>query len=192
MSAATRKLLREKPGRKANKSGEQKAENRKQTPPAPLSMARRSPKFERYGDAARSLYVEQGKSCREINATMPVSTARIQIWCGRGGWEAQRRMRVAGPQAHVSDVEAMLAALVKEAMIYVRKGKRPPKGTADEIAKYAAALKSLRGDSYFEGHMMTVLNDLANYLEGKDEVTRQGLANHIGGFVGWELGRSNS
>jgi hypothetical protein len=155
--------------------------------------AKRSALQEQWAEPSRLLYIEQRLSLVEITKKVPVKLSTLRKWATRGGWNEQRQDLADTPQGHASDVEKMLSVLVSEAWKTIRKTKKVPKGTFDEICKAAKALTALRGDSYFNGHMMQTLELLAEHLRlnGREETAKE-LAEIIPGFAVWAMHRSRS
>jgi hypothetical protein len=156
----------------------------------PFRLVAKSSVRQKYEEAARILFVEQGLSCRQIadEGTIPVRRSTLGKWMRQGGWIAQREALRTSPQARVSDLELALRTLIDELKKHAQSGRRPWKGAFDDILKGVRAIEAMRGDIYFAGHLVKVLELLKTYLEvsKREELLRQ-TAELLPGFVSWAL-----
>jgi len=138
-------------------------------------VARHSPKWHQFNDQARLIFVEQHKPLSEIGKLLPVSLAALEKWCRDGRWVQQREMLRSSPQGHVEDVALMLAQLIENAKAYARQSKKLPANFFDDVAKGAKAIELLRGDSFFNSHLVRVLELFKSFLEttGKKDLLDQ-------------------
>ena len=147
--------------------------------------SRETPKFIRYGDAARVLSVEQKLSDREIARQLPLHAATVAKWRKLYGWDGQRTLLTQGAQGHVEDVALMLAQLIADA----KKARKLPPHFFDDVAKGARAIDVLRGDVHYPAHLVRTMKLLMAYLQsiGKLELAQQ-LSAEMSGFHVYALG----
>jgi transposase len=84
---------------------------------------------------ARILYVEQGKTAKEISQLKGVSEQTISKWVGKFGWRDQRNARISSPSLRVENIRQLINELSEQRLEYGRELKEAEaKGDAKELS----------------------------------------------------------
>ena len=62
---------------------------------------------------ARILYVEQGKTGREISELLSVSEKTISAWVNDGAWKSAQNARITSPQKRIENIKEIIGSLAE-------------------------------------------------------------------------------
>ena len=96
------------------------------------------------------MYVDQGRTAKEIAARISVTENTIGKWVDEGAWKAARDAYIVRPDMLVSSYEELLQALVDNRREMESDKETDPKdkvSLSDEISKVSKALEAARKDS---------------------------------------------
>ena len=67
---------------------------------------------------ARIMYVEQGKTAKEISDLLSVTEATISKWVANGGWKSLRAARIAMPSIRTENIRQIINQLTEDRIQY--------------------------------------------------------------------------
>lgn len=76
---------------------------------------------EREQKVARILYVEQGKTAKEISPLINVSEATISKWVNKFGWRDHRNARLSNPSMRTENIRSLINELSEQRLDLSRK-----------------------------------------------------------------------
>lgn len=99
--------------------------------------------------AAYVLFVEQGKTRKDIAAMLKVRENTVGKWAVDGDWEALRTVRLTSSESVITDLKQCISKLVKERLALNDKKDADPSEKArltDEISKMGKVLSEAKGE----------------------------------------------
>lgn len=136
-----------------------------QVPVEPVGS--RSRLFEKYGAAARQMYVEQGLSAREISGRLSGKVAEVTIakWMRRYSWGHAREAKLKSPEARTASVQELFDQLIETARENAKKGRLPNEKFWDQLIKGARAIERLSGEAHFAAHLTKFVEGVLKYAQ---------------------------
>jgi transposase len=96
---------------------------------------------------ARMLFVEQGKTRKEIAEQLHVREKTVGDWVRAGNWEALRTQRVTSKDSAVANLQQLISELTQQRLDMQQNDKADASEKArltDEISKHSKTLSELR------------------------------------------------
>lgn len=99
---------------------------------------------------ARIMYVEQGKTAKEIAERLNVSENTVGKWIADGGWKEQRTAHLSQPDQLVNSLKELLNSLAEKRIEMNKNSNVEPKekvALSDEISKISKALEAAQKET---------------------------------------------
>lgn len=140
-------------------------------------------------ELAKALFIETGKTQKEIAAMVAVTEKTMSAWVEAGKWDVLRSGRVSTTTQAVANMQAMLQLRSEEILTDMRGGAATKYG--DELLKISMAIEKLKGATSITTYIQ-VCQEFMGFVGSQDHKFRAQLAEYQSAFLNYKAGNNGN